>query len=240
MNANLEALIESLLTASRRKLKLLLTEIVKIDLASATECWAPRDQGRPSPTDPFSSLWQIARQFSEAADDPSDVSDRALVRRLWDEVKLIAIAEQDFERAAAIRDRQDWIRRYRNAAWMVRQIRMACDGIVCEIQPMEPPPKTVRLLTAARADRPNLVARLIQEIRPTGLGDISIDPRWRTSDVLGLARAIYDDRAFERMPILADALMDAGCENEEIIGHCRGEGPHVRGCWVVDLVLDKK
>jgi hypothetical protein len=66
------------------------------------------------------------------------------------------------------------------------------------------------------------------------------DSRWRTSDVLGLARAIYDERAYERMPILADALMDAGCENEEIINHCRGDGPHVRGCWVVDLILGKE
>jgi len=54
-----------------------------------------------------------------------------------------------------------------------------------------------------------------------------------------MARGIYENKAFERMPILADALMDAGCEDEQIIGHCRGEVPHVRGCWVVDLVLGK-
>ena len=41
------------------------------------------------------------------------------------------------------------------------------------------------------------------------------------------------------MPILADALMDAGCDSEEVINHCRGPGPHVRGCWVVDLILSK-
>jgi hypothetical protein len=64
--------------------------------------------------------------------------------------------------------------------------------------------------------------------------------QWGTSDVLGVARGIYDDKAFERMPILADALMDAGCEDEQIIAHCRGDGPHVRGCWVVDLILDKQ
>jgi hypothetical protein len=69
---------------------------------------------------------------------------------------------------------------------------------------------------------------------------LTFDPRWRTSDVVGLARAIYDEKAFERMPILADALMDAGCEDEPIIGHCRGDGPHVRGCWVVDLILGKE
>jgi hypothetical protein len=66
-----------------------------------------------------------------------------------------------------------------------------------------------------------------------------IDPRWRTSDVIGLARGISEDQAFERLPILGDALMDAGCEGEQIIAHCRGEGPHVRGCWVVDLILGK-
>ena len=68
---------------------------------------------------------------------------------------------------------------------------------------------------------------------------ITIDPRWLTSNVVDLARVIYDERAFEKMPILADALMDAGCDSEEIINHCRGDGPHVRGCWVVDLILGK-
>jgi hypothetical protein len=49
----------------------------------------------------------------------------------------------------------------------------------------------------------------------------------------------YDERAFERLPILADALMDAGCDNADILAHCRGPGPHERGCWAVDLILGK-
>jgi hypothetical protein len=69
---------------------------------------------------------------------------------------------------------------------------------------------------------------------------VAFDPRWRTADMLVLARAIYDDRSFGRMPILEDALKDAGCENEEIINHCCSDGPHVRGCWVVDLILGKE
>jgi hypothetical protein len=69
---------------------------------------------------------------------------------------------------------------------------------------------------------------------------VPFDPRWRTSDVIGVAQGIYDEKAFVRLPILADALMDAGCEDEQIISHCRSKGPHVRGCWVVDLVLGKK
>jgi hypothetical protein len=56
----------------------------------------------------------------------------------------------------------------------------------------------------------------------------------------GIAESIYDHRAFERMPELADALAAAGCSNPEILSHCRGPGPHVRGCWVVDLVLGKE
>lgn len=69
---------------------------------------------------------------------------------------------------------------------------------------------------------------------------VKIDPTWLTLSVIELARTIYDERAFDRLPILADALMDAGCDSEEIIQHCRGEGPHSRGCWVVDLVLGKE
>jgi len=69
---------------------------------------------------------------------------------------------------------------------------------------------------------------------------VTLDPRWLSSTVLDLANVIYADRAFERLPVLADALMDAGCDNEAILNHCRSEGPHVRGCWVVDLVLGKQ
>src|SRR5262245_13750535 len=64
---------------------------------------------------------------------------------------------------------------------------------------------------------------------------------WLTSDVLALAQGIYADRAFDRMPILADALQDAGCNSEHILNHCRDTNQvHVRGCWVVDLVLGKE
>jgi hypothetical protein len=66
-----------------------------------------------------------------------------------------------------------------------------------------------------------------------------VEPGWLTSDVVALARSIYDERAFDRLPILADALQDAGCENADVLDHCRGPGPHVRGCWVVDMLLGK-
>jgi hypothetical protein len=67
----------------------------------------------------------------------------------------------------------------------------------------------------------------------------SVDPAWLTADVIGLAEAIYKDRSFDRMPELADALEGSGCTDAEILGHCRGPAEHVRGCWVVDLLLGK-
>jgi hypothetical protein len=50
---------------------------------------------------------------------------------------------------------------------------------------------------------------------------------------------MYDSREFSPMPILADALQDAGCDSAEVLDHCQGFGTHARGCWVVDLVLGK-
>jgi hypothetical protein len=80
---------------------------------------------------------------------------------------------------------------------------------------------------------------LLRDIVGNPFRPVAFDPRWRSADAVGLARGIYDERAFDRLPLLADALMDAGCDHEQVLGHCRSEGPHVRGCWVVDLVLGK-
>jgi len=63
--------------------------------------------------------------------------------------------------------------------------------------------------------------------------------RQPTPSVVSLAQTIYDERAFDRLPELADALVAAGCDNRDVLGHCRSEGFHVRGWWVVDLVLGK-
>jgi hypothetical protein len=69
---------------------------------------------------------------------------------------------------------------------------------------------------------------------------MAFDPAWRTSDVLLLARGIYEEWAFDRMPILADALQDAGCDSDDILSHLRdANATHVRGCWALDLVLEK-
>ena len=68
---------------------------------------------------------------------------------------------------------------------------------------------------------------------------VTFSPEWRTDTAIAIAQQMYDAREFSAMPILADALQDAGCDSEDILSHCRGAGPHVRGCWVVDSVLGK-
>jgi hypothetical protein len=95
-----------------------------------------------------------------------------------------------------------------------------------------------------------LPERCLRQLRPPAglLRDVfgdpyrpaPFDPRWRSADAAGLARGIHADRAFDRLPILADALEEAGCDNAETLAHCRGPGPHARGCWVVDRVLGRE
>ena len=70
--------------------------------------------------------------------------------------------------------------------------------------------------------------------RPT-----AFDPAWRTETVVALARGVHADRAFERLPVLADALEDAGCTDADVLAHSRAAGPHARGCWVIDGLLGR-
>src|SRR5207302_11255992 len=77
-----------------------------------------------------------------------------------------------------------------------------------------------------------LLFRAPPAVHPAWLG-------WNGGTVLHLAQAIYDERSFDRLPVLADALEEAGSDNEELLSHCRGLGPHARGCWVLDVLLGK-
>ena len=71
----------------------------------------------------------------------------------------------------------------------------------------------------------------------------SFDPAWLQSDdgnVRRLAQAINDERSFHRLPVLADRLENAGCTSDDILSHCRSVGPHARGCWVLDSLLEPR
>jgi hypothetical protein len=85
----------------------------------------------------------------------------------------------------------------------------------------------------------NVQTALLRDIFGNPFRPVVINPSWLTSTVQALASGIYSDRAFDRMPIFADALQDAGCDNDDVLNHCRQAGDHCRGCWVVDLLLAK-
>src|SRR5262249_32973192 len=109
-----------------------------------------------------------------------------------------------------------------------------------------PPTRWVNLAADARAEGPadwTALVALVHDIfgllpfRP-----VTVAPAWAAwndGTVVKLAQGIYEDRAFDRLPILADALEEAGCSHPDVLSHCRGPGPHVRGCWLVDLLLGK-
>ena len=81
---------------------------------------------------------------------------------------------------------------------------------------------------------------ILRDIFGNPFRPVTFAPAWRTDTAVALARQMYEGRDFGAMPILADALQDAGCDSAEVLSHCRdATAAHVRGCWVVDLVLGK-
>jgi hypothetical protein len=118
----------------------------------------------------------------------------------------------------------------------------------------ESPDEVPDLRRGQRAEE-RVLSGVFREILGNPFRPVTFSPEWRTDTVLTLARQMYESRDFSAMPILADALQDAGCDNEDVLNHCRGNqegvsgepaegspvrtGPHVRGCWAIDLVLEK-
>jgi hypothetical protein len=84
-------------------------------------------------------------------------------------------------------------------------------------------------------------AGIVRDIFGNPFRPVAFDPEWRTDTAVAVARGMYESRDFSAMPILADALQDVGCDNDDVLNHCRdATATHVRGCWVVDLVLGKR
>jgi hypothetical protein len=128
--------------------------------------------------------------------------------------------------------------------WAKEAIRSLCDG-----QLYEPCHHAARALrdqargrdwSAAMKQQVTILCDLLGHLlHPT----VRFDPawlRWNDGTVGKMADAIYRDNTFGDVPILADALEEAGCENPVILHHCRAKMRHYRGCWVVDALLDKK
>ncbi len=151
----------------------------------------------------------------------------------------------------------DWIANPRNASAVEKIERCADRGRAVKIRLTTAPIQIVVLWTAdlspsdaatrwaTARDYQGVVCRadLLRCIINNPFRPVSIDSAWLTWNcrtIPKLARCIYDDRAFDLLPILADALEEAGCMNKHILQHCRQSSEHVRGCWVIDLLLGKE
>ena len=106
-----------------------------------------------------------------------------------------------------------------------------------EIEPVIEQPAFAAIRDATRLEWGALVRDIYG---PNPFRAPAFDRNWRTADVMNMAGRIYDERDFAALPVAADALEDAGCTDANILGHLRCPGPHVRGCWAVDLILGKE
>jgi hypothetical protein len=116
----------------------------------------------------------------------------------------------------------------------------------CWLDPMLRREGLATLRRIAREGRLVIPAAPFREIFGNPFRPVTVDPAWQTPALTPLAQAAYEERILpggeldaQRLAILADALEEAGCTDPALLGHLRSPGPHVRGCWAVDLVLAK-
>jgi len=190
----------------------------------------------------------LAAAARDAADETSRHAEAEFMHALGDEAAR-NIARREAAQAARLvdRDEDDAIDR------LAATIRAALDahgeavwdhgGVLQEHAASEAEVARIEaefVAKVARFKRAAIDARLCAVVRDVaGEPDRppTFDPAWRTAAVLDLAREMIDRREFARMSKLADALRSAGCTDGAVLSHCRGPGPHVRGCWVLRLVV---
>jgi hypothetical protein len=188
--------------------------------------------------------WETTYNFSqlEACAEMLRVSMSPRQRRLaachWSRTQL-ALASNDWT-GAAIAEGETWAdtgRKPHGVGVLLRQRRRARHGdfyaVVCiDVQPRLPVVDRYSYRTDPAIDA-------YRDVFPNPFVPLDWNPEWFTSTVRGLAAHMYESRDFSAMPVLGDALQDAGCDHELVLGHCRSTKPHARGCWVVDAILGK-
>jgi hypothetical protein len=172
-------------------------------------------------------LWAAAcaRYYIGACERRNAADPRLPARR-----EAVGVVER-FADGLATRDDLERVRCH-ETRWLVstKVEDVLSSSCISYFKPADPPSEEVERVRVAT----------FREVFRNPFRPVAFIPTWRTDTALSLARQMYDSRDFGAMPILADALQDAGCDDEHILAHCRGPGPHVRGCWVVDLVLAKE
>jgi hypothetical protein len=139
-----------------------------------------------------------------------------------------------------------WMRRHEEGSTESNSRMMAAyavEGLLTQ-RPWETVPyNTGRVATALRK---NWQSDSLRDIIGNPFRPLTVSPAWQTPQVVALAQAAYDQRELPsgtldaaRLAVLADALEEVGCDQADLLGHLRGPGPHVRGCWAVDLLLGK-
>lgn len=144
---------------------------------------------------------------------PSDISvlNRVKIPKQYEHDRRFYYAARAARSAGVLR--KDWVV---NSAWTARK---AADNV---------------------RDEEIAQCHLIRCIFDNPFRPVTFSPSWRTESAVALARTAYDTRNFSLLPILADSLEEADCDHADILAHCRDpKAIHARGCWVVDLVLDK-
>lgn len=131
-----------------------------------------------------------------------------------------------------------------NEPWTLAKNVSSTIQLFTRATPMSADEMTAEVLQLTVNDQPNRSALeqadVLREVVANPFLEIAFDPRWRSETVLGIAASIDEASAWDRLPILADAMQDAGCEVPAILDHCRDpQGVHRRGCWVLDGILDR-
>jgi hypothetical protein len=143
---------------------------------------------------------------------------------------LLLIQGPTLEQPKDVRERPSVIA----ATRLARTAARAAEAHREQHAPVPAPKEPIRRLESLDA------VELIREIFGNPFRSVTVDPAWLTwrgNTVERIARTIYQKRCFRNMPLLADALEEAGCKNADILTHCREPVEHARGCWVVDLLL---
>jgi hypothetical protein len=182
--------------------------------------------------------WRKAVEIAEEFADQACSSER--LKEEWDAEGVTAVGHAiDGATAADARWGADWAAK--NAVQAATEFRLR------DLKRPDSREK-IRAWMMRRLEREESSEQSERKIQAARLRDIfgnpfrpvPFDPSWRARNVIGLANSIYDERAFDKMPELGDALERAGCRDEATLSHCREPGEHVRSCWVVDLVLGKE
>jgi hypothetical protein len=192
-------------------------------------------------------IWRLflvacGRNFADRMRDPRSRNALEVAERFADGTatqKELQAARAQAEEASHQAHRDEWEEDVRanfrvNAAWQAawEALKAADAALPCVAEDLD----------IGRIDEGLLFPDLLRELFGNPFRWKVIDPVWLSLNdgaVRKLAQMIYENRSFDLLPILGDALEEAGCADHDVLDHLRGPGPHVRGCWALDLILGK-